>query len=44
VAKIVPAGDDSVNREEAMKRLFARLDAEPVLNLPRISRDEMHND
>jgi prevent-host-death family protein len=44
VAKIVPAGDDGVDREEATKRLFARLDAEPLLNLPRISRDEMHND
>ena len=44
VAKIVPAGRDIAEREEAMARLFARLDAQPVLNLPRISRDEMHDD
>jgi prevent-host-death family protein len=40
VAKILPAGADAA-RAEAMKRLFARLDAQPVLNLPRICRDEM---
>ena len=44
VAKIVPAGGDGVDREEAIARLFARLDAQPVLNLPRISRGEMHDD
>jgi prevent-host-death family protein len=44
VAKIVPAGHDIADREEAMARLFARLDAQPVLGLPRISRDEMHED
>ncbi len=44
VAKIVPAGRDIAEREEAMTRLFARLDAQPVLNLPRISRDELYDD
>lgn len=44
VAKIVPAGRDVAEREEAMSRLFARLDAQPVLNLPKIGRDEMHDD
>jgi prevent-host-death family protein len=44
VAKIVPAERDVAEREEARSRLFARLDAQPVLNLPRISRDEMHDD
>lgn len=44
VAKIVPAGHDTAEREEAMARLFARLDAQPVLNLPRVGRDEMHDD
>jgi prevent-host-death family protein len=44
VAKIVPAGQDIAKREEALTRLFARLDGQPALNLPRISRDEMHGD
>ena len=44
VAKIVPAGPDMAEREEALTRLFSRLDAQPVLNLPRISRDEMHDE
>ena len=44
VAKIVPAERDIAEREEAMKRLLARLDAQPVLDLPRISRGEMHDD
>jgi prevent-host-death family protein len=44
VAKIVPAGRDLADREEALARLLARLDAEPVLDLPRIGRDEMHDD
>ncbi len=44
VVKIVPAGRDIAEREEAMARLLAHLDAQPVLNLPRISRDEMHDD
>jgi prevent-host-death family protein len=44
VAKIVPAGRDIAEREEAMTRLFARLDAQPVLDLPRIGRDEMHDE
>ena len=44
VAKIVPAGPDLAGREEAMARLLARLDAQPVLDLPRVGRDEMHDD
>ena len=44
VAKIVPAGRDIAEREEAMTRLLARLDAQPVLDLPRIGRHEMHDD
>jgi prevent-host-death family protein len=44
VAKIVPAGRDIAEREEAAERLFARLDAQPVLNLPRVGRDEMHDE
>jgi prevent-host-death family protein len=44
VAKIVPAGRDIAEREEAATRLFARLDAQPVLNLPRVNRDEMHDE
>ena len=41
VVKIVPAGRPS-KREEALARLLARLDTEPVLHLPRISRSKMH--
>ena len=44
VAKIIPAGRDVAEREEALTRLFARLDKQPVLDLPRISRDELHGD
>jgi prevent-host-death family protein len=44
VAKIVPAGHHVAEREEAMARLLARLDSQPVLNLPRISRDEIYDD
>ena len=44
VAKIVPADRDLAGREEALTRLLARLDAQPVLDLQRVSRDEMHDD
>ena len=44
VAKIIPAGRDIAERKEALTRLFARLDSQPVLNLPRISRDELYGD
>jgi prevent-host-death family protein len=44
VAKIVPANGDRPDRAEALKRLFDRLDAQPALNLPRISRDELYDD
>jgi prevent-host-death family protein len=44
VAKIVPADRDLAERDEALARLLTHLDAQPVLDLPRISRDEMHDD
>lgn len=44
VARIVPTGNEVPDRSEALKRLFARLDSQPALNLPRIRRDELHDD
>ena len=32
------------DRAEALRRLLARLDAQPALNLPRIRRDELYDD
>ena len=44
VAKIVPAESEKPDRAEALRRLLARLDAQPALNLPRIRRDELYDD
>jgi prevent-host-death family protein len=43
VAKIVPAESEKPDRAEALRRLLARLDAQPALNLPRIRRDELYD-
>jgi prevent-host-death family protein len=46
VAKIVPvaeASDDDA-RERAKKQLLARLRKQPVMNLPRFSRDALYDD
>lgn len=45
VARIVPAGDASKDmqaREDAYQKLLARLRRQPVLNLDRMTRDEMN--
>ena len=44
VAKIMPAEGEKPDRAEALRRLLARLDAQPALNLPRIRRDELYDD
>jgi prevent-host-death family protein len=44
VARIVPVGNEVPDRSEALQRLFARLDAQPAFGLPRIRRDELHDD
>jgi prevent-host-death family protein len=49
VARIEPVTDadakfDALQREEARKRLWERLMSQPVLNLPKISRDELYED
>ncbi len=46
VAKIVPVVDESDNavRERAKQLLLERLRKQPVMNLPRFSRDELYDD
>jgi prevent-host-death family protein len=44
IARIVPAEGDTPDRTKALERLFARLDGQPALNLPRIRRDELYED
>jgi prevent-host-death family protein len=44
VAKIIPADAGKPDRTEALERLFARLDSQPALGLPRICRDELYDD
>jgi prevent-host-death family protein len=45
VAKLVPAVDEAAlrRRDEARKRLFAELRSRPILNLPRVTRDEIYD-
>ena len=40
----MPAESEKPDRAEALRRLLARLDAQPALNLPRIRRDELYDD
>ena len=46
VAKIIPVVDknDNVMRERAKQLLLERLRKQPVMNLPRFSRDELYDD
>ena len=46
VAKIIPVVDenDNVIRERAKQLLLERLRKQPVMNLPRFSRDELYDD
>ena len=44
VAKIVPVTPDDRVADAAMEALLARLRTNPILNLPRVTRDEMHDD
>jgi len=44
VAKIVPIDPDDRVADAAMTALLARLRSNPVLNLPRMTRDDMHDD
>lgn len=44
VAKIVPIAPDDRVADAAMEALLARLRTNPILNLPRVTRDEMHDD
>ncbi len=44
VAKIVPISPDDRVADAAMEALLARLRTNPILNLPRVTRDEMHDD
>jgi prevent-host-death family protein len=45
VARLLPAVDASaaLAKEEARKRLFDALNARPILNLPRVTRDEIYD-
>lgn len=44
VATLGPAPPEPPDRAGALEALLARLDAQPVLNLPRVTRDEMYED
>jgi prevent-host-death family protein len=44
VAEIVPTDGEKLDRAAALSRLLAHLDAQPVLNLPRVRRDELYDD
>ena len=44
VAEIRSANRAVADREAAKQALFARLRSQPVLNLPRIRRDELYDD
>ena len=44
VAKIVPVTPDDRVADAAMEALLARLHTNPILNLPHVTRDEMHDD
>jgi prevent-host-death family protein len=46
VAVLVPAGDDAdeaARKERARKRLVDSLRNRPILNLPRVTRDEIYD-
>ena len=46
VARIVPEpnAEDEVQRDKAWKALIARLQSQPLLNVPRGTRDELYED
>jgi prevent-host-death family protein len=44
VAKIVPIDPDDTVREEAFRALLARLRSNPILNVPRWTRDELYDE
>jgi len=44
VAKIVPVGQRDDVAERAREKLFAQLEARPVLNLGKWTRDELYED
>ena len=44
VAKIVPVTPDDRVADATMAALLARLRTNPILNLPHVTRDEMHDD
>jgi len=45
VAKLIPAADDGekLRKEAARQRLLDSLTKRPILNLPRVSRDEIYD-
>ena len=44
VAKILPVSEDERERTAARDALFARLEAQPVMNVGRWTRDELHDE
>ena len=44
VAKILPVSEDEQKRTAARAALFARLEAQPAINIGRWTRDELHDE
>lgn len=44
VAKLVPVDEDAEARRRALDALLARIDAQPVQNIGRWTRDELYDD
>ncbi len=43
VARIVPATDNDAARQAVLRALIDRLSSQPVLNMPKTSRDEIYD-
>lgn len=44
VARLQPVTDDERRKEEAFRRHLEYLRRQPVMNLPRVSREELYDD
>ena len=43
-AKVMPASEQDEQRAEARRRLIERLQSQPIINIPRGTRDELYDD
>jgi prevent-host-death family protein len=44
VARITPVGPDATASASALERLLKRLESEPVMNIGKVTRDELYDD